>query len=709
MAVNSVLPRRRAIVGAVTMAIGLAVVLTGPGAGLSVAAPTTRTPIKHLVVIFQENVSFDHYFGTYPHATNTSGQHVTAAPGTPTVNGLSGALLTANPNGVNPRRYDPTNINDVLTCDQDHNYSDEQKAFDGGAMDKFVSTVGTGTGTSPTGSSCVAGDVMNYYDGNTVTGLWNYAQHYAMSDNSFGTTFGPSSPGAINLASGDTGGVDLAHTANNPSIATAANPNADLTPDGHGGFSLTSDAQPFWDDCSTRDAVAMSGQNIGDKLNTAGLSWGFFEGGFRPTTSYPDALAATGHSGQNTATFIPDEFKNGGFQNSVPHSTNQGICNAVHPVGAGLSSPLTPGSGQYGYKDDYIPHHQPFNYYASTANPHHLTLPTDTNGNATREALQTIGTDTQHYLNGAPQFDTPNHQYDISDFDQLVAGIGHGDLPPSALPAVSFLKAPGYQDGHAAYSNPLDEQQFLAREINALMKTPDWPTTAVVVNYDDSDGWYDHAYSGVTNPSHTVADALTGSGQCGTATTSLAGQQGRCGYGPRLPLLVISPWAKANYVDHVLTDQSSIPRFIEDNWGLGRISGSFDNIAGSLTGLFDFTNPHGQPPNAPPLLLDPTTGQVQPTATNITLQAAPNPGFQGIPEILIASVSPVNAAGTVQFKDGTANLGAPVPVAVGPAILATPALTAGTHTLTAVFTPANPTVFGPSTSPPETLTVKPLF
>jgi phospholipase C len=510
--VNSVLPRRRAIVGAVTMAIGLAVVLTGPGAGLSVAAPTTRTPIKHLVVIFQENVSFDHYFGTYPHATNTSGQHVTAAPGTPTVNGLSGALLTANPNGVNPRRYDPTNINDVLTCDQDHNYSDEQKAFDGGAMDKFVSTVGTGTGTSPTGSSCVAGDVMNYYDGNTVTGLWNYAQHYAMSDNSFGTTFGPSSPGAINLASGDTGGVDLAHTANNPSIATAANPNADLTPDGHGGFSLTSDAQPFWDDCSTRDAVAMSGQNIGDKLNTAGLSWGFFEGGFRPTTSYPDALAATGHSGQNTATFIPDEFKNGGFQNSVPHSTNQGICNAVHPVGAGLSSPLTPGSGQYGYKDDYIPHHQPFNYYASTANPHHLTLPTDTNGNATREALQTIGTDTQHYLNGAPQFDTPNHQYDMSDFDQLVAGIGHGDLPPSALPAVSFLKAPGYQDGHAAYSNPLDEQQFLAREINALMKTPDWPTTAVVVNYDDSDGWYDHAYSGVTNPSHTVADALTGPG-----------------------------------------------------------------------------------------------------------------------------------------------------------------------------------------------------
>ncbi|MGH7749209.1 MAG: alkaline phosphatase family protein, partial [Candidatus Dormibacteria bacterium] len=380
--------------------------------------------------------------------------------------------------------------------------------------------------------------------------------------------------------------------------------------------------------------------------------------------SYPDALAATGNSGQNSATFIPDEFKNGNFQNSVPHSSNQGICNAVHPIGAGLSSPLTPGTGQYGYKDDYIPHHQPFNYYASTANPHHLTLPTDTNGTVTPSTLTTIGTDTQHYVNGAPQFDTPNHQYDMSDFDQLVAGINRGDLPSSALPAVSFLKAPGYQDGHAAYSDPLDEQQFLIREINALMTTPDWASTAVVVNYDDSDGWYDHAYSGVTNPSQTVADALTGPGQCGTGTP-LAGQQGRCGYGPRMPLVLISPWAKANNVDYTRTDQSSITRFVEDNWALGRIDGSFDNVAGSLTGMLNLTNPHGAPPNPRPLLLDPITGI--PTTTT-TLQVAPNPGFQGIPEILLASVSPFNATGTVQFKDGATNLGSPVPVTVGQAI-----------------------------------------
>ena len=130
------------------------------------ATSNTTTPIKHLVVIFQENVSFDHYFGTYPNATNTSGQPFDAAHHTPSVNGLAntegvggvGSLLTNNPNKdaggnqVNPRRLDPANLNDVLTCDQDHAYNDEQKAFDGGAMDKFVTTVGTGAGKSGTGS-----------------------------------------------------------------------------------------------------------------------------------------------------------------------------------------------------------------------------------------------------------------------------------------------------------------------------------------------------------------------------------------------------------------------------------------------------------------------------------------------------------------------------------------------------------------------------
>ena len=511
--------------------------------------------------------------------------------------------------------------------------------MDGGLMDQFVQSVGTAKGNDPGGTAaCDPRTVMDYYDGNATTALWNYAQRYAMSDNSYGTTFGPSAPGAINLASGDTGNVDTAHEANAPTVATSAAPDADITPDGLGGYSLTSDAQPYWDDCSTRDAVALNGTSIGDDLNAAGLSWGWFEGGFRPSESYSAGLAAIGKSGQATSTFIPDEFKAANFQTLVPHSSNQGLCDAVHPVGVAFGATIA--TAPWGYKDDYIPHHEPFEYYASTANPHHLTVPTDGSGNDTLAGLQEIGTDTQSFSGGygvGPQFDTPNHNYDSSDFDQLVAAIAAHKLPASALPAVTFLKAPGYQDGHAAYSDPADEQAFIVDEVNALEKTPDWSSTAVIVNYDDSDGWYDHAYSGVTNPSLAGADNLTGttlgtispsnltSGQCGSESTSkpLANEQGRCGFGPRLPMLVISPWAKTNYVDHNLSDQSSIINFIEYNWRLPAIPGSFDqalarqdkaeHVPFDLAGMFDFRPDFqfgGFDLGLPAVQLDPVSGQV---------------------------------------------------------------------------------------------------
>jgi phospholipase C len=128
----------------------------------------------------------------------------------------------------------------------------------------------------------------------------------------------------------------------------------------------------------------------------------------------------------------------------------------------------------------------------------------------------------------------------------------------------------------------------------------------VIVAYDESDGWYDHQMAPIINQSASSADALTGLGACGTGMNALGGFQGRCGYGPRLPLLLISPWAKENFVDNTLTDQSSILKFIEDNWDLGRIgNGSFDEVAGSLQNMFDFSHPHGRK-----VFLDTSTGQV---------------------------------------------------------------------------------------------------
>ena len=210
----------------------------------------------------------------------------------------------------------------------------------------------------------------------------------------------------------------------------------------------------------------------------------------------------------------------------------------------------------------------------------------------------------QSATSGRP--DQANHQYDIQDF---FAALDSGNLP-----AVSFLKAIGSQDAHAGYSSPLDEQQFVAQVINALQESPFWSDTAVVINYDDSDGWYDHQIGPIVNHSSTSADALTGEGACGDGSSALPGvnpatlhAQGRCGYGPRLPMMVISSWAKQNFVDHTLTDQSSIIRFVEDNWlGGNRLgAGSSDAYAGSLTNMFDFD----QRPNFNTLIIDPNSGE----------------------------------------------------------------------------------------------------
>jgi phospholipase C len=121
------------------------------------------------------------------------------------VNGLSGPLVTNNPNAAQPFRLTRAQL---VTCDQDHNYADEQKAFSGGLMNKFVESVGVGTASCDVGGFGTK-SVMGYYDVSTVTALWNYAQNFAMSDNSSGTTFGPSTPGVLNLIAGQTHGATV--------------------------------------------------------------------------------------------------------------------------------------------------------------------------------------------------------------------------------------------------------------------------------------------------------------------------------------------------------------------------------------------------------------------------------------------------------------------------------------------------------------------
>ena len=127
-----------------------------------------------------------------------------------------------------------------------------------------------------------------------------------------------------------------------------------------------------------------------------------------------------------------------------------------------------------------------------------------------------------------------------------------------------------------------------------------------MITYDDSDGWYDHVMPPIVNPSADPRRPAQRDRGLRASATPLAGHQDRCGHGPRLPFLLISPYARRNFVDQPLTDQTSVLRFIEDNWlGGERIGhGSFDTLAGSLDGMFDWRRPRFTR-----LILNPRTGE----------------------------------------------------------------------------------------------------
>jgi phospholipase C len=537
----------------------------------------TATKVKHLIVIFDENISYDHYFATYPSAQNNAGETAfTSAPGTPVSNNLvhpldpthgfapNGSLpnlLTNNPNftnsangagAANPFRLSATT---AITADQGHNYKPEQQASDNGLMDLFPASVGT-HGPPPTADSGApaaaqtTGLVMAYYDGNALPVFWGLAQQYAMSDNSWTTSFGPSTPGAVNLISGQTNGIATGNKAFSSMGATH------VQPDGNGGWTLIGDTGPLGDVCTPGyngfgygDQTTMAGPNVGTMLNGVNVTWGWFQGGF-----------------------------NLGLTNSGNSSTGCSRSTAQTAPYNQLEAP----------NYDYIPHHNPFQYYAATQNLTH----------ARPFATSTIGYST-YSADGGTQPEPANHQYDSQDFFTT--------LSAGNLPAVTYLKAPAFQDGHPGYSNPTDEQTWVNSIVSAVQGSQEWASTVIVVAYDDSDGWYDHQAPPIVNTSNISGiDVLNGASGCvsgaqqGPAlSTPLLGvapadggapapAQGRCGYGTRVPLMVISPFAKRNYIDHTLTDQTSILKFVEDNWlGGQRVQpgGSFDTIAGSIQNM----------------------------------------------------------------------------------------------------------------------------
>jgi phospholipase C len=446
----------------------------------------THSPIKHTIILYQENISFDHYFGTYGHG----------------VNGIPAGAALSHTDGVQTwGPYAPTQLSSVTqsrTCDVDHGYVDMIKMANHGAMDQFLQLGNDKTVTNPSSSSAltcpkfetvaapgtgVTALANSYYTGTAgdpnspLQNYWTLASQYTLADNFFQGVYAPSTPGAQWL---------VAATNNTPS-----------------------DPNPIGDVCNDYPA-SINPQNIpnlGAEATAAGTSWAWFQGGFGTCT--PTAV------------------------------------------------------------NGYNPHHDPFQYFSSTADLTHADA-FDPNLNY-------------------PQAN--RHQRDLSVLYAALAGspISGQSIVPT-LPAISWVKAPQLEDGHPGYSGPALEDAFVGDLVARLKTSSYWKDTALMIAFDETGGWWDH----VAPPDLGGPFATWVNGQpnlSGCQYPDIPGAPcGEAGLGPRMPVLVISRFAREGFVDHDLLNTASLDRWVEWNHRLPALGvwGNRDATAGNLAGAFVF-------------------------------------------------------------------------------------------------------------------------
>jgi acid phosphatase len=434
-------------------------------------AATLQTAIKNVIVIYQENWSFDGLYGRFPGANGLNN----ASPGNyAQIDKVSGAPLPSLPQPVGadykPDPAFPATLPvqpfdlmayvqpAAVTGDLVHRFYQEQSQIDGGKMDKFATW------------SDNPGLVLSYFDASQMP-EGKLAAQYTLADNTFHSAFGgsflnhiwfvcactpafPNAPSGV-VATLDASGKQLALDTSGKIVHDGF-----VTPDGFAvNTSFTVNA-PHPSRAPVANLVPnQTAPTIGDRLSAANVSWKWYSGGWN------DALA-------------------------------------------GKADPLF----QY--------HHQPFAYFASFADG------------------------------------TPAKAAHLQDEANFLA-----DLKNNQLPAVSFVKPLGPDNEHPGYAALTTGQQHVASLVQAIQRSPYWKNTAIVITYDENGGRWDH----VSPPAPLD----------------------RWGPGSRVPLIVISPWAKRRFVDHTQYESVSVLALIEKRFKLQPL-GSRDAAANPLANAFDF-------------------------------------------------------------------------------------------------------------------------
>jgi phospholipase C len=541
-----VAPRSSAEVAAHTLSVASAPVLSS-----AQKLALLRKKVKYVFVLFQENRSFDFYFGTYPGARGLFSQPASSTPGfvQPLVT-TTGTVGTVSPFKI-PQSVTATNGNTVLLYPEDtdsvnHGHTaidaklhlnasnvpqNDRYAFVEEGVTGTLSPDGTTyTGPVPTAQQHQQGElVMGHVDCDTAPFLWNYADRFTLFDNFFDTVIGPSTPNAIAMIAGQSGETQWVK---HPELASNVNTTNTQVP-------LTADPQPFWG--SALDVFTPASQkqpvdnpggvspNPGSNLTFATLPLSFMGQQITNITGQDNNPAFDLIDIQQDITRIAGDHNLpvnwGWFQEGYDHEPND-------PTSAATNL-------------DYIAHHNAPQYFGYEAN----------NPVETKAHLRGLGDFyTAIKANALPQ---------EGGVFYVRGGYGNIDglTPRSPSPAVKADFAGN--DDHPGYSDAQISEALLADSVNAIASSPYWPESAIIITYDETDGLYDH-----TQPKVRSFDPL------GNALDQ----------GPRIPAIVISPYAKAHVITHEATEHGSLIKFIDQLFNLTPLADLPDEAAARALG-----------------------------------------------------------------------------------------------------------------------------
>jgi phospholipase C len=603
----------------------------------SVSSMTSLTPaqklallqqnIKYVFVIFQENRSFDHYFGTYPGANGLTSTYPGANPSDPlaqpanqlpsynsVIANVDGSYSTITP-WLEPRSIVNTAGNtvflypeDILSVDHSHTgyiadmhadlatktitqndgypLDQEKLQYSTNSSGTTAPIVSESTGSAPTSAPNLQtkqkGEVViSHLDCDTIPFLWQYADRFTLFDNMHQTAVGPSTPNAIAMIAGQTGDTQWAkHPSNvNSSNVTYGKtgksvvtinyslPNETDTPPFPGSASDTAAVLPPYGPDEASNGSAQTGPYAPDvgqiTLTFASL----------PLSFMGNELTTIIRSDQHVATDLID----------VPHDMQ--TIQAKDPN-------VNWGWYQQGYGPepfDGMPIDSTYNAGGTgyTAAPEHASYIVHHNG---PQYFGYLGDNTveQGKMHSLAQFftDVSNANLGSGGVFYIRGGYYNNDSLTPADPNASVKGLFPGNDDHGSYSDSQISEALVADEVNAIANSPYWNQSAIIITYDESDGFYDH------QPESFRTWGPDGQPESG---------------GPRIPLIVVSPFATTHAVSHVYSEHSAVIKFIEELNGLIPLGSLPDEAAAFTTGAQNCTTqpasahfcaPNGSPQSA---------------------------------------------------------------------------------------------------------------